>query len=52
MAGFSISNTVFIAGWKQSPMYKQNYKNARLLYLVGHIFTKLSQNVYLINKHI
>ena len=36
-AGFLISNTVFLTGWKQFPT---------------HIFTKFSQNVYLINTHI
>ena len=46
-----IFETVFWTN-RQRVVLKKNRKNQRHLCLATHIFTKLSQNVYLINTHI
>ena len=53
VAGFLIFNTVFFAGRQHCPMSEnENNKNERHFCLISCIFTKLSQNVCLINTHI
>ena len=50
LAGFLISNTVFVTGCKHCPIFEEKYhKNERHFCLETHSFLKLSQNVCLIN---
>ena len=49
---FWFSRLFVWAGWKKTLYLKKYHKNETHLRLLAHIFTKLSQNVCLINTHI
>ena len=49
---FSFSRLFVSAGRKHCPKSEKNHKNERHLCLITHKFTKISQNVCLINTHI
>ena len=52
-AGFLISNTIFCHRMETlTYVWKLYHKNEQHLRLEAHIFIKLLQNLYLINKHI
>ena len=51
LAGFLIFETVFL-GSSTTLCLKKYHKSERHLRLMTHIFTKLSQNVCLVNTHI